>query len=1206
MEQYKYRDAVNSFREVVSLAPGWSAGQINLAIALLNDTGAEAEAAKQSGGGRAARSPGAQSDSGQSAGASANFDEALRLLDQVLGEAPDNVHALYCRGIILAYLGQAKEAHHAFQRVVELDPDDAEAWAKLGQTLPDPDRPNFPAGPKQAKQLIEIYRKALDRNPYLVVALFKLQEAYRWDGQRDKASEYMKQWEALNPDRTVTGPGDMLRQVYGEMGKYANIINPTQSVRSATEPAGRPPGFEPPSPLRVELPPGERWAARADFTGPLAPIARIHGIFGAPVVFLDADHDGKLDLLLPAAIKTSTAVRDALLLNQGDGQFVEASEKLGIPADRPSIGAAAGDFDADGRVDLILTRIGGNLLLRNTPERFEDVTKALGADPVAALSLGARWLDLDQDGDLDLYVINHVKMEESETIFSEDGKANAVGAVKNRAYRNDGVPAAIEGRPQGNWAPVAVAPADLPAKSGLSLKFTEWTSLGPESEALAGGDALHTGIAALDIDDDRDIDLVLSALGRPPMLVLNDRLGRFRLEPLKDLAESNVIGLLTMDVDGDGRADLVGIGPEIRSAVWRSVRKPSSSHPSGFGLEFWSTDARNWQSALVADLDLDGRFDLLGLSSGATGSGVPEFARNEGNRFTSDPLTLGPGSASRIAGIGQADLKANPLPELVLRHDGEPPRLATGLENGNRWLALDFAGRWKDGNDKGPMRSNVHGLGTKVMLGGPKLNVSYIHSTPESGLGQSVAPVVLGIGDSEDVALLRLKWPDGVIQCELNQAALQRLAVAENCRKTGSCPVLFTFNGERMVCIGDFLGGGGLGYLVAPGVYSQPDRDESMFIRGDQLSAVNGTYRLSVLEPMDEAAYLDRLVLKVIDSPPGVEVGLDERFAPGGNRPTGEVFAWSERINPVKASDLVGRDLTATLAAFDRDTASGFKRLARWIGYAEDHGIVLDFGDRLAERPPGERLVLCLAGWVEYPYSQTNYAAATAGVVLKPPVIERRKPDGSWELIEPDPGYPAGLPRRMAIELTGKLAAERCALRIRTNMECYWDEAFLAVRRRDPGIVVSQSPIRSAALRYRDYVREVSPDGKLPLIYDYDYVDPAPLERLPGLLTRYGDVLPLIRNDDDQLVTVGPGDELALEFDASEIPPLPPCWTRSYVLESTGYCKDADPATAESDAIGPLPWREMPPFPFKSPSTRPMDNEYKSYLETYQTRRVGR
>jgi hypothetical protein len=409
-----------------------------------------------------------------------------------------------------------------------------------------------------------------------------------------------------------------------------------------------------------------------------------------------------------------------------------------------------------------------------------------------------------------------------------------------------------------------------------------------------------------------------------------------------------------------------------------------------------------------------------------------------------------------------------------------------------------------------------------------------------------------------------------------------------------------------MVCIGDFLGGGGLGYLVAPGVYSQPDRDESMFIRADQLSAVNGTYRLSVLEPMDEAAYLDRLILKVIDSPPGVEVGLDERFAPDGNRPTGEIFAWSERINPVKASDLAGRDLTATLAAFDRDTASGFKRLSRWIGYAEEHGIVLDFGDRLAERPPGERLVLCLAGWVEYPYSQTNYAAATAGIVLKPPVIELREPDGSWELIEPDPGYPAGLPRRMSIELTGKLSAERCVLRIRTNMECYWDEAFLAVRQQAPGIVVSQSPIRSAALRYRGYVREVSPDGKLPLIYDYDYVDPAPLERLPGLLTRYGDVLPLIRSDDDQLCTVGPGDELALEFVASGIPPLPSGWTRSYVLESTGYCKDTDPATAGSDSIGPLPWREMPPFPFESPVTRPVDNEYKSYLEKYQTRRVGR
>ena len=93
------------------------------------------------------------------------------------------------------------------------------------------------------------------------------------------------------------------------------------------------------------------------------------------------------------------------------------------------------------------------------------------------------------------------------------------------------------------------------------------------------------------------------------------------------------------------------------------------------------------------------------------------------------------------------------------------------------------------------------------------------------------------------------------------------------------------------------------------------------------------------------------------------------------------LFAWRETIAPERATDLDGTtDLTATLASFDRDTADGFRRHVRWVGYAEEHGIVLDFGDRLARFGPDDRLVLCLAGWVEYPYSQTNYAASTAGV----------------------------------------------------------------------------------------------------------------------------------------------------------------------------------------------------------------------------------
>ena len=92
-----------------------------------------------------------------------------------------------------------------------------------------------------------------------------------------------------------------------------------------------------------------------------------------------------------------------------------------------------------------------------------------------------------------------------------------------------------------------------------------------------------------------------------------------------------------------------------------------------------------------------------------------------------------------------------------------------------------------------------------------------------------------------------------------------------------------------------------------------------------------------------------------------------------------------------------------------------------------------------------------------------------------------------------------------------------------------------------------------------------------------------PLARMAGKLTRYGDVARLLQADDDQLCVVGPGDEARLEFDAEHLPPLPAGWTRSYVLRAFGYCKDADPFTAGSDTVEPLPWRAMPEFPFASP-----------------------
>ncbi len=1139
MERYEYARATTAFRQVHREAPDWIPGSINLAIALLNDAGTQAEAR----------------------GGPGHFDEALSLLNDVLSRDPNNLHAHYLRGLINESLGQEKTAaaNLDFRFVADHDPSDGHAWYKVGSTLNAPGPTYLPAGPAQAEELIALYRRALECNPALVPALYKLQQAYGWAKQPEKQAETLDRWRALNPRIDPAGPGDTAEGAYGENGRYARLIDPFPNPREPA-PAVPAPRFDSPSAIQVSLAEGENWVGADDFYGADAPLGRARARFGATLASFDANGDGRLDLYLAAAVKRPDGtIRDALLLNRGDGVFDDVSRPWGIAEVPASLGVAAGDFDADRRIDLFLTGLVGYRLLHNVADKsFEDVTAKAGLGNPHALGLTARWLDLDQDGDLDLYVINHTDLAHAARAFKGD-----VPGVSNIAFRNIGKAVAVSSRAGPNWTPPAVSTSDRTEGSGLSIAFEPW----PDSDALTGPPARSTGIAALDLDDDRDLDLIVSAEGSVPRAILNDRLGKFHAVSLPALGPS-ILGLLVVDLDKDGRADLAALTADQGVVAWRNASKDKVT------WERWPVNAGTWRTAYALDLDLDTWPDLVGLPSGELP--LIDWARNDSRRLSKRPMLA---LATRPAGVALADLVGDPLPDCLVLNENSPPVLARNLGNGQHWLGLDLGGRWKTGFDH--MRTNPQGLGTRINLEGQGLHVTHDQTTPAASLGQSVGPVVLGLGKSESVDLVRLRWPDGTMQCELNQKADVVVTIAETNRKTGSCPVLFTWNGSRFVCVGDFLGGGGLGYLVAPGVYSQPDRDESVAISPDQLQPVEGMFRLAITEPMDEVSYLDTLDLVVVDRPPGVIAALDERLAPDGPRPSGQVIAWKTVIAPARATDLNGRDVTEILRDRDRKTVDGFKRLG-WVGYAEEHGIVLDFADRLGSIKGSDPVVLALAGWVEYPYSQTNYAASTAGISLRAPMVERQNDDGSWSIIEPHAGYPAGLPRLMTLDLTGKLVGAQCTIRLRTNMECYWDQAFVALRDPQAEAAIRQTilPVARASLGQRGYSREVSPDGLEPLLYDYDHTDPAPLASMAGRLTPHGDVQSLLLADDDRFCLVGPGEEVRLEFSAGNLPDLPAGWSRSYVLKAVGYCKDADPFTATSDRIEPLPWRTMPAFPF--------------------------
>ena len=208
------------------------------------------------------------------------------------------------------------------------------------------------------------------------------------------------------------------------------------------------------------------------------------------------------------------------------------------------------------------------------------------------------------------------------------------------------------------------------------------------------------------------------------------------------------------------------------------------------------------------------------------------------------------------------------------------------------------------------------------------------------------------------------------------------------------------------------------------------------------------------------------------------------------------------------------------------------------------------------------------------------YAADQAGLQPLAPYVEALNADGQWVRVLDDMGFPAGLPRTITVDLTGKLPPGARRLRVTTNLQIYWDQLLVDRTPEGEPVRVSEAALTRAQLSFHGYPRTI--EGATPgdLSYVYEQVsDSGPYARQLGAYTRLGDVRQLLDASDNRFAIFGSGEGVTLEFDSAGLPPLPSGWKRDYFFYADGYEKDMDFYAAEPLTVEPLPFRGMGVYP---------------------------
>jgi len=1088
--------------------------------------------------------------------------EALESFRQARLRDPSLFTARLNEGIALLNIQRLEEARDVLLEAAEREPENARAWYNLGilyRNLGQADSAiqafqrvaQIDSGDADAlyflgqlhtqvmryDQAIAWYERCLALDSLHVSAEFGLARAYQLSGNEEAARRHLERFDQL----TQSNLGKPISFTYGEQGPYS-MAEPVAGAD--VPPASSAVRFSPiPAQAGIRFEPGER-QTQPD---------RILPLLGSGACFIDFDADRQPDLLLLGGARGP-----ALYRNRG-GRFTDVTQRAGLGGGADTLGCAVGDYDNDGADDLAIGSATGVALYRNQGAgAFRDVTLSSGIR-VDGLPLGLTFVDYDHDGDLDLYVSRF-----SNFALGAGGAFNfplAQAPASNVLWRNNG-----------------------------NRTFTDWTE-----QAGLKFDAPGIGALPTDFNNDRAIDFILTGWRGGAGVFLNNREGPFRpADAWKSDFTGPAAGAVAFDFNKDSWMDLAfthwgaaSSGPGL--SVWRNLAG------SGFQQMDLPEFAPHLGWGLTAlDFDNDGWLDLAAV--GEEGDrGHVRLLRNVGNdRFAdvTEMTGLGALSLDRPRALLAGDIDGDGDSDLVLTQNRRPPMLLRN-DGGNRRASVRLALQG--------LSDNRSGIGTKVEIFAGALRQKWEVASSSGYLGQNPREIVAGLYDAEEADIVRLLWPGGVPQDEIQLAARARHVVRQIDRRGSSCPVVFVWNGERYEFISDMIGPGILGEWVAPGERNISDPNEYLKVEGSVVKPKNGRLSFRFAEVMEEITYLDHVRLLAVDHPSDTAVYPNEYFASQPPFPEFQVISSRDGRPPFHARDDRGRNVLPELLQRDRRYVSDFDALP-FTGFTKLHYLELDLG----EIREGEPLRLLMHGFTDYFTATSVFAAYQAGVQAVVPFLEILGRDGEWKRAVDDIGFPAGLARTMVADLSGRLPPGARRVRIGTNLKIYWDQILVDRTPQNSSIELREVPLVEASLAFRGYPRRVEGRIRGDVTYDYNTVSATgPFARHSGQYTAYGDVLSLLTTADDRFAIIGSGDEASLEFDPSSLPALRPGWSRDYFLYADGFAKEMDFHAALPGTVEPLPFHSMGQYPYGPDKKYPIDSLHLHYRLGWNTRSIS-